>query len=195
MVMDAFGIPFEERLITFDFEAGNAQIKAVSPSGRVPLLQHGDLKIWESLAIIEYVAELYPDAGLWPSDASMRAIARSISMEMHAGFTALRSACPMSMKRKPASLDNLPGAVHGDVERISMIWKERLAESGGPFLFGAFSAADAMYAPVVNRLDVFALTDDPMLHAYMAQVQSHPSWLKWRDAALQEPWYVAEDEV
>ncbi|MBP1853058.1 glutathione S-transferase family protein [Rhizobium halophytocola] len=195
IAMDALGIPFEERLVPFDFAAGNPEIKAISPTGRIPLLQHGTLKIWESLSILEYVAELYPEVGVWPADASRRAVARSICMEMLSGFTGLRSACPMNIKRKPAPLDNLSDAVHRDVDRISSLWKEQLAVSGGPFLFGAFSAADAMYAPVVNRLEVYGLTKDSQVLDYMARMKEHPSWVKWRDAALAEPWYVAEDEV
>lgn len=188
------GIAFEERLIPFDFPAGNPAIHAVSPTGRVPLLQHGALKVWESLAIIEYVGELFPDAGLWPIDRADRAIARSISMEMLSGFRALRNACPMNMRRPPGKL-TLPDGVADDVARISQIWRDMTARSGGPFLFGAFSAADAMYAPVVNRFAIYQLTDEPETLAYMQAMQDHPAWVEWRDAALKESWIVPEDEV
>ncbi|MCL6707717.1 glutathione S-transferase family protein [Pseudomonas sp. R2.Fl] len=194
IALDACGVKFEERLIPFDFAAGNPNIRAVSPTGRVPLLQHGDLKVWESLAIIEYVAELFPDAGLWPSAQRDRAVARSISMEMLSGFRALRGACPMNIRR-PRGRIALPEGVMDDVDRIRTIWREMVSRSGGPFLFGAFSAADAMFAPVVNRFDVYELVDDPDVLRYMGNVQSHRSWLKWREAAIAEPWIVPEDEV
>lgn len=194
IALDACGVKFEERLIPFDFPAGNPNIHAVSPTGRVPLLQHGDLKVWESLAIIEYAAELFPDAGLWPAAQSDRAIARSISMEMLSGFRALRNACPMNIRR-PRGRIVLPDGVMDDVGRICEIWRGMVSRSGGPFLFGKFSAADAMFAPVVNRFDIYELVDDPDVLRYMANVQSHPSWLKWKEAALAEPWIVPEDEA
>jgi Glutathione S-transferase len=194
IALDACAVRFEERLITFDFPAGNPNIRAVSPTGRVPLLQHGELKVWESLAIIEYVAELFPDAGLWPAAQRDRAIARSISMEMLSGFRALRNACPMNIRR-PRGRIALPDGVMDDVGRICDIWREMVSRSGGPFLFGAFSAADAMFAPVVNRFDIYELVDDRDVLRYMANVQSHPSWLRWKEAALAEPWIVPEDEA
>lgn len=188
------GIAFEERLIPFDFAAGNPAIRAVSPTGRVPLLQHGEIKVWESLAIIEYAAELFPDAGLWPERAADRAVARSISMEMLSGFGALRNACPMNLRR-PRQAIELADGVMANVERISAIWLEMLARSGGPFLFGAFSAADAMFAPVVNRFDTYDLIRAPEVLAYMDAMKNHPAWLKWQEAALRESWIVEEDEV
>lgn len=190
----ACGIDFEERLIPFDFPGGNPRIREVSPTGRVPLLQHGELKVWESLAIIEYVAELFPEAGLWPKNAADRAVARSVSMEMLSGFGALRGACPMNMRR-PRRTIPLPDGVAANVDRISAIWTELLGRSGGPFLFGAFSAADAMYAPVVNRFDTYELTNDPAILAYMDAMKSHPAWRKWLAAAVDEPWIVEEDEA
>lgn len=194
IALTACGIAFEERLIPFDFPAGNPGIREVSPTGRVPLLVHGDLKVWESLAIIEYVAELFPDAGLWPNDAGDRARARSISMEMLSGFRALRNACPMNIRRPKGSIA-LPEGVMDDVARISAIWREMRTRSGGPFLFGAFSAADAMFAPVVNRLAIYELTEDPEILSYMQAMESHPAWIQWRDAALKETWIVPEDEA
>ncbi|GMB83186.1 glutathione S-transferase family protein [Shinella zoogloeoides] len=194
IAMAAAGVPFTDRVIPFDFAAGNPEIRKVSPTGRVPLLQHGDVKVWESLAIIEYVAELFPDAGIWPQDRVARAEARAISMEMLAGFRALRNACPMNIRRTPASID-LDDGVTEDVARIETIWKDALARSGGPFLFGGFSAADAMYAPVVNRLEIYRLTRDETILAYMARMKAHPAWQRWQAAALAEPWIVPEDEV
>jgi glutathione S-transferase len=194
IAMEAAGVPFTDRVIPFDFPAGNPEIRKVSPSGKVPLLHHGDVRVWESLAIIEYVAELFPDAGIWPKDRAARAEARAISMEMLAGFHALRSACPMNIRRKPGAID-LPKGVMDDVARIETIWKDALARSGGLFLFGDFSAADAMYAPVVNRLEIYCLTKDEAVLAYVERMKAHPAWRKWQAAALAEPWIVPEDEV
>ena len=194
MAMTAAGIDFEEVVIPFDFAAGNPDIRAVSPTGRVPLLRHGDLLVWESLAIIEYVAELFPDAWLWPADRQARARARSYSMEMLSGFRALRSACPMNIRRDKRALE-VDADVRADVARIEQIWKEALTQSGGPFLFGAFSAVDAMYAPVVNRFDVYDLVADPEMLGYMQRMKAHPAYRKWEEAARAEPWVVPEDEV
>ena len=194
IALEAAGVPFTDRVIPFDFAAGNPEIRKVSPTGKVPVLHHGDVRVWESLAIIEYAAELFPDAGLWPQDRAARAEARSISMEMLSGFRALRGACPMNIRRKPGKID-LPEGVSEDVARIEALLKAALARSGGPFLFGAFSAPDAMYAPVVSRFEAYCLTQDETVLAYMARMQAHPAWQKWQAAAVAEPWIVAEDEV
>ena len=193
MALEGSGIPFEDVLIPFDFAAGNPEIKAISPTGLVPFLRHGSLNIWETLSIIEYAAELFPDAGVWPKDREARSLARSISAEMHAGFRALRGACPMNMRRAPDKID-LPDGVAPDVARIEAIWRDCLAKSGGPFLFGAFSAADAMFAPVVSRFETYALDVSQQTQDYMATMMAHPYWVKWRDMALAEPWVVPEDE-
>ncbi len=194
IAMEAAGVPFTDKVIPFDFAAGNPEFHKLSPTGRVPVLHHGDVRVWESLAIIEYVAELFPEAGIWPKDRVARAEARAISMEMLSGFRALRNACPMNIRRTPGEIA-LPEGVADDVARIEAIWKTALARSGGPFLFGAFSAADAMYAPVVNRFEIYRLTKDETVLAYMARVKAHPAWRKWQAAALAEPWIVPEDEV
>jgi glutathione S-transferase len=195
LALEVAGIAFEEVLIPFDYPAGNPRIKEISPSGRVPLLQHGSLKIWESLAIIEYAAELHPDAGLWPKERERRAAARAASMEMLSGFRALRSACPMNIRR-PRGKIALPDGVPADVLRIEAIWRElRKQAHGGPFLCGGFSGVDAMFAPVVNRFDVYELVGADDTLEYMAAVKAHPAWRKWEEAARAEPWIVPEDEV
>jgi glutathione S-transferase len=188
------GIPFEEVVIPFDFPAGNPKFKDISPTGRVPVLHHGEFRVWESLAIIEYAAELFPENGLWPSNRSDRAVARAVSMEMLAGFRALRNACPMNIRRPKGQLE-LPEGVMDDVARIETIWRELRANSGGPFLFGAFTAADAMFAPVVNRFEIYDLVTDAGTLDYMAAVKGHPAWLAWQSAALKETWIVPEDEA
>ena len=172
MALTGVGIDFEEVLIPFDDAGGNPNIKAVSPTGRVPLLQHGPLKIWESLAIIEYAAELYPDAGILPADRAQRALARSVSMEMLSSFQALRSACPMNIRRPKARIA-LPDGVDTDISRIEAIWRDLLQQSGEIY-------------ELVNRSDTLA---------YMQTMKAHPAWRKWEEAARAEPWVVPEDEV
>lgn len=194
LALTAAGVPFEEVLIPFDFPDGNPRFREVSPTGRVPVLHHGQVRVWESLAIIEYAAELFPDHGMWPTAVGDRAVARSISMEMLSGFRALRGACPMNMRRPKRRIE-LPEGVEDDVARIASIWKECVARSGGPYLFGRFSAADAMYAPVVNRFKIYDLVEDPAVLDYMSAVEAHPAWLKWQESALAETWIVPEDEA
>lgn len=195
LAMTACGVPFEEVLIPFDFPAGNPRFHEISPTARVPVLHDGDVRVWESLAIIEYVAELFPDAGIWPADRVQRAKARSISMEMLAGFRALRNACPMNLRRPRRRLITLPDGVMADVVRIEAIWREMREHSGGPFLFGDFSAADAMFAPVVNRFEAYDLVEAADTLSYMAAMKAHPAWQKWQTAALEETWIVPEDEA
>lgn len=194
IAMTAAGIPFREELIPFGPGATHPQFRELSPTGKVPVLHHGSVRVWESLAIIEYVAELYPNAGLWPADRESRTYARSISMEMLSGFRALRSACPMNLRR-PVRAIPLPEGVAADVARIEAIWREMRKRSGGPFLFGAFSAADAMFAPVVNRFAAYDLVGDAETTAYVDAMRAHPAWRSWETAALAEPWIVPEDEA
>lgn len=198
IALTAAGIPFSEVLIPFDDDGGNPKFKEISATGRVPCLHHGDLQVWESLAIIEYAAELFPDKAIWPKDAADRAVARSVSMEMLSGFRALRSACPMNIRRPKSRLDlpkDVQAGVDADVARISAIWTKLTAQSGGPYLFGAFSAADAMFAPVVNRFEAYDLVSDKAVLAYMAAVKAHPAWKAWETAALAETWIVPADEA
>lgn len=194
IAMEAAGIPFEEVQIPFDFPAGNPRFRDISPTSQVPVLHHGALRVWQSLSIIEYVAELYPEAGLLPKERDKRAIARSVSMEMLSGFRALRNACPMNIRR-PKGKIALADGVMADVARIETIWRNLRAHSGGPFLFGAFSGADAMFAPVVNRFETYDLVSAGDTLSYIAAVKAHPAWQKWETAARAEPWIVPEDEV
>jgi glutathione S-transferase len=200
ILMKQFGIPFTEVLIPFSDPMHSpewkAKVRRYSPGGKVPGLVDGDVAVWESLAILEYLADTHPDLAIWPRDRAARAIARSISAEMHAGFSALRSACPMNLGKKFAARDRGP-QVAQDVARVAEIWttaRERFGE-GGPFLFGAFTAADAMYAPVVTRFDSYSLPADPVCQAYMEAVMATPAFQEWRRAALAETWIVPEDEV
>ena len=188
------GIDFTEKVISLDDAEFKPTLLRLSPAGKVPVLVDGDIHVWESLAILDYVAEKFPAAGLWPADAAARAQARSIAAEMHAGFLALREHCPMNFWR-PVKPRDLPEAVATDVARIDRMWSECLARSGGPFLFGQkFSAADAMYAPVVSRFHTYAVAVSKPSRAYMDVVMRLPAWAEWKKAALVEPWVLPKDE-
>lgn len=187
-------IPFREHLVPFDFKNGNPDFAAFSPSRKVPVLKDGDLTVWDSLAILEYVSERHPEAGLWPADREARARARAVSAEMHSGFAVLRGACPMNMRRPSAKLD-IADAVKRDVDRIVAIWSECLETSGGPFLFGDFTIADAMYAPVVSRFATYQLANDPVVQRYHEALTGTDAWKAWLTDAVKEPWIVEEEEV
>jgi glutathione S-transferase len=188
------GIAFKETLVPFDFENGNPKFRDFSPSMKVPVLKNGDLTVWDSLAILEYVADCEPETGLWPTDLKSRAHARAVSAEMHSGFPALRAECPMNMRR-PAEKRSVSEAVQADVGRILEIWEECLEVSGGPFLFGDFTIADAMYAPVVSRFDTYGLSDASVAAKYSQTLRGLDAWQEWEAEALKETWVVAVDEV
>jgi len=188
------GIPFEEVMARFDSFAPDSHFKKVigpvSPVGKVPALVDGDLVVWDTLAIAEYLAEKFPDQQLWPADVKARARARSICAEMHSGFAALRSACPMNIEAHLPEIGQLAWrdkpAVRADVARLVAMWSELLAQHGGPMLFGAFSVADAYFAPVVMRLKGYALPVPGDIAAYMVRVCALPGVKAWVDGALAE---------
>jgi glutathione S-transferase len=188
------GISFQETLVPFDMENGNPNFKAFSPSMKVPVLKDGDLTVWDSLAILEYVADCYPLKGLLPEDRAARARARAVSAEMHSGFPALRGACPMNIRR-PIEVLAVNEAVKADVARIVEIWTECLELSGGPFLFGDFTIADAMYAPVVSRFATYTLSESPVVQQYHGTMSRTDAWKAWEEEALKETWIVPEDEI
>ena len=208
LLMTALGIPFKETVIPMYFADSRARMLDVSPTGKMPCLvvpearkgEGGDVKVWESLAIMEYLHEKFPDKGVWPKDAAARAHARAISSEMHAGFQALRNACPMNLAKKFAPRDDLGSDVADNVRRLEGLWSETRVRFGeksampGPFLYGAFCAADAMFAPVVTRLDTYQIRVSPAARRYMDAVLDHPAFVKWRTEALAEPWTVAHYE-
>lgn len=192
--MRTAGIAFTERLVPFDMAAGNPAFKAFSPTGKVPVLVDDNVTIWESLAILDHVARKHPQSGLWPEDPVRRSKAMAMSAEMMSSFQALRNACPMNMRRPRQPIATSP-AILADVARIQSLWSDCLSQYGGPFLFGAFSIADAMFAPVVNRLDVYAFETDPAVTGYVASMKALPAWREWEAAGRAEPWIVDEDEA
>jgi glutathione S-transferase len=196
IAMKVAGIPFAEEVISLDATDFHERVRKISGTGKVPALADGETHVWESLAILEYLAEKYPQARLWPAEPRARAHARSIAAEMHAGFTPLRRHYPMNVWR-PMKRREPVAEVVDHVRRIDTMWTDcrtRFGE-GGPFLFGAFGAADAMYAPVVSRFRTYEVDVSPVARAYMAAVMALPAWAEWYAAALQEPWVLPSDEV
>ncbi len=191
ILLKQFGIPFDETVIPLDQPSTKADIAAASPTGRVPVLGAEGIVVSESLAIMEFVAELYPDLHIWPRDRAARALARMSSAEMHAGFAKLRQACPTNFRRPPKAIP-IAAEVRADVDRIEAAWAECRAAygQGGPFLFGAFSAADAMWAPVVNRFHTYVIPVRPETRAYMEAIMALPAWAEWVAGAHAEPWRI-----
>ena len=191
--MKVAGIAFDEQVISLNDPDFKRAIASVSKNGRVPAIDDDGVHVWESLAVLEYLAEKFPQARLWPTDTQARAHARAIAAEMHAGFVALRSECPMNfwrpVKRRELSAEALADAMH-----IDAMWRACCERYGGPFLFGSFSAADAMYAPVVSRFYTYAIEICERSRAYMDAVMALPAWREWKEAALKEPWVLPYDE-
>jgi len=196
ILLSEFGIPFAEDFIPLDTPEFATRVAAYGAGKTVPILKDGDIVVWETLAIIEHVAELFPDKAIWPRDRAARALARAIASEMHSGFGALRSACPMNIRKRFATRDHGPG-VAKDVARIEHLWGDARRRFGGsgPFLFGAFSAADAMYAPVVTRFATYSIPVSADARAYMDAVLNTPSFRTWHAVAMAEPFVVAADEI
>jgi glutathione S-transferase len=188
LALRAAGIAFDEVFIPlYTNDADKQRILAITKSGKVPALIDGDLTVWDSLAIIEYAAERFPEAALWPSDRAARAYARSISAEMHSSFMAMRRECGMNLHR-PVGAKQLSADAQADIARIQEMWMDCRSRYAalGPFLFGAFTAADAMYAPVVHRLRLYAIPVTKPVRAYMETMQALPAFREWTDAALAE---------
>ena len=196
IAMKVAGIPFEEEVISLDAKDFKARVSEVSGTGKVPALVDGMVRVWESLAILEYLAERFPDTRLWPADPLARTLARSIAAEMHAGFGPLRRHLPMNMAR-PVIPRELTPEVQSNVRRVEAIWTDCRARhgEGGAFLFGSFGAADAMYVPIVARFLTYAVTVGAVTRAYMDAVMTLPAWDEWQSAARKEPWVLPEDEV
>ena len=180
------GADFKTEVILLDQADTKAKILAVNPAKRVPVLHDGDLVIHDSLAICEYVAELYPTAGLWPDDRKQRGLARAYAAEMHSGFQALRQQMPMELVTRKPGQGRTPESL-ADIARVQEIWKTALATSGGPFLFGTFTIADAMFAPVATRFETYAVELEPACRTYSDALHALPAMRKWHEDAALEP--------
>jgi glutathione S-transferase len=189
-------IPFEEVVIAMDQPETRANMLKYAPTGKCPSLRDGAITVWESLAIIEYIAEAFPEKNVWPDDKAARAHARALSSEMHAGFSALRQACPTNFRR-PVRAIALSDEVRADVARIEAAWAHARTTfgKGGDFLLGRFSAADAMFAPVVNRFHIYDVPVSPHTRDYMNAIMDLPMWKAWIAAAHAEPWTIERYEA
>jgi len=195
LALKTAGIAFDEKVIRLYEPESKPEILKFSPAGKVPVLIDDDTAVWESLAICEYAAEQYPDAQLWPADPHARAQARTISAEMHAGFLPLRRAMPFNARRTPRPIAT-DADTEADIARIAQLWRDARGRfgDGGPFLFGAFSIADAMYAPVAGRFRQYAVELDPVCAAYVAAIHALPAMQQWLSDGAQEPWFVERFE-
>ncbi len=194
LVLRHFEIPFEEELALLNGEGWQENIQRKSPTGRVPVLVDGDLVVPETIAIIEYLADRFPELPIWPRDPKDRALARAASAETHAGFTGLRNAAPMNLRASH------PGrvayeAVGADLRRLEVLWGGLLERSGGPYLFGEFCGADAMFAPVATRIRTYELPTSDMASAYVEAIYALPAFQRWLAEAIKEPWIVEKDEI
>jgi glutathione S-transferase len=190
------GLAFDEVLIPLDEPNTRTELLRLSPSGRVPALRHGELTVWDSLAIGEYLAELCPQQQLWPADPARRAVARSIAAEMHSGFAALRDHLPMNIRSVFPNRGVTP-EVQADINRITSLWREqrrKVSEDAGPYLFGHFTIADAMFAPVVSRFRTYRIELDELCQSYADAVWAMPAYREWQEAAGHEPMIVESAE-
>jgi glutathione S-transferase len=191
-VMTELGIPFEENLVVFADGPNWEEFRKFSPSGLVPCLKDGEVTIWESLAIVEYLAERHP--GVWPEDAVARAWARSATAEMHGGFSALRNQCSMTCGQR-VQLHEFGDSLKKDLDRLQELWTEGLGNFGGPFLTGqSFTAVDAFYAPVAFRIQTYGLPLKDKSAAYVQSLLNTDSIQAWYEEALKEPWREAAHE-
>lgn len=192
LLLKHFMIPFEEKLIKLDLPTTNQEILKYSPSGKVPVLIDGDLILWESMAIMEYLNEKFPKKQMYPADAKQRAVARVIANEMHSGFSQLRQHLSYHCKKRYQNFDFSSAQL--DIDRIKQIWTECLAKSGGPFLFGTFSIADAMYAPVVGRFETYGVPLEGILRRYSDAIMLLPTMKEWYEGAQQEDFIAVDHE-
>jgi glutathione S-transferase len=196
MALAMAGIDFDIKQIRFGEPEFSRKVKRISSAGLVPVLVHDGITIWDSLAILEYAAETWPRKNFWPSNKKARAMARSASAEMHSSFRNIRNDCPMNIRR-PKKVIPVSQGVLKEVTRIESLWAQCRKEfgKGGPYLFGKFSNADAMFAPVVSRLETFDFKVKPETRRYMDAVLGSAAFVEWQRLALKEKWIVPEDEV
>jgi glutathione S-transferase len=198
LALSMAGIAFDEKMIRFGEPRFTREVRKISKAGQVPILLHNDMVINDSLAIIEYAHETWPAKNIWPKNKAARAKARSVAAEMHAGFRGIRNACPMNLRR---DIKLPPGGISPDiakdVARLEYLWAECRKQfgKGGPFLFGKFSAADAMFTPVASRLETFAIPVNKATQDYVKALLTTPAFLKWKAESKPEKWIVPEDEV
>lgn len=194
LVLAHFEIPFEDEVLLLSGDGWRETLAARSPTGKVPVLIDGELVVPETIAIIEYLADLYPDKAIWPADLQQRALARAASAEMHSAFMGLRGHAPMNLRANHAGKVSAD-AVGQDLHRVETLWGQLLAKSGGPFLFGAFTAADAMFAPLATRIRTYGLPVSDTAAAYVEAIYALPAFQEWLALALKEPWIVDDDEI
>lgn len=196
LLMRVADISFGEVLLPLDTDEFEQKIHDYSSSGCVPVLIEGKTAIWDTLAIAEYLAEVFPEKHLWPADATARAQARAVSAEMHSGFPDLRRALPMNLRRPVGAVPVSKGTL-GDIDRIFKIWRGCREEwgRGGQFLFGDFSIADAFYAPVATRFRTYGLELDEIVGSYVEVIHRLPAFLEWQQGARDEPWIIESDEL
>ncbi len=194
LVLKHLGVDFEELRLPLDTDQFHQEIGRYSPNDRVPVLWDGELRVWDSLAICEYLAEGYPKAQLWPADPATRALARSVCAEMHSSFSDLRQALPMNCRAQDRRLD-ISAAVAADIARIQALWNDCLNRHGGPWLFGAYSIADAYYAPVVLRFRGYGVELDEASRRYMATALADPALEDWLTAGQAETEVIEHEEV
>lgn len=194
LVLKHFEIPFEDEVVQLSGEGFREYLATRSPTGKVPVLFDGDLVIPETIAIIEYLADLHPDKPIWPADIRQRAVARAAAAEMHSAFQSLRSHAPMNLRASHPGKVSIDSVLR-DLHRLETLWGDLLTASGGPYLFGRFTAADAMFAPVATRIRTYSLPVSDLLGAYVEAIYSLPAFQEWLGLALHEPWIVDEDEI
>lgn len=194
LVLKHFAIPFDEEFLPLSGDKWQENLQARSPTGKVPVLMDGDLVVPETLAIIEYIADAHPHKPIWPGDIASRALARAASAEMHAGFSALRGAAPMNLRASyPGRVDY--EAIKPDMRRLEVLWGELSARSGGPYLFGDFCAADAMFAPVAARIRTYEIPVSRLAEEYVQAIYDLRAFKDWHAEAVKESWIIEQDEI
>ena len=196
LALKHLGVAFAETRVPLYVHGYKEELLKYAPSGKVPVLKHGAVTVWDSLAICEYLAELFPEAGLWPQQAEARALARSISAEMHSGFGAIRSAMPYNCRARDRHVP-ISAEIQKEIDRVQAIWRDCRSSygKGGPWLFGRFSIADAMYIPVAGRFVTYSVPLDTVARAYADAALDHPAVREWTAAAMQETEVMISNEV
>jgi|SRR5215469_5284169 len=196
LVLKHLGVDFAETRVPLYVHGYKEELLKHAPSGKVPILKHGRITVWDSLAICEYLAELFPEAGLWPGDASTRALARALSAEMHSGFTAIRNAMPFNCRARGRHVP-LTAEIEKEIARVMGLWEECRSRHGkdGPWLFGRFTIADAMYIPVALRFVTYSVSLDPVAQSYADAALNHPAVREWTAGAERETEVMISNEV